>query len=224
MRFILIDKTGHKQVVDTKYDIGDTVLIVDRKEGVESIGYRPLLCDLVKDKYTPEEHWPIKVAIRYTITDIDVSAAVGVVRYSLHYSNSGVVFPSGSRCAAEADILCKVDSNDYETDPTVIEWCDKIKREELNMGEKFYWIHNPNEKNQFSGNRSLDKKDYDERKYDWKVALDDKVYVISKEWVISHARCPSGYTKETAPFMLISVAAIKRFIRENPVSNSKSLF
>ena len=227
MRIAITDKDGKCQSIDTEYDIGDTVTVLDSKTGIELMDYRPLLCDLVKDRYPLSEPYPVQVPIRYTISDIEVSAGAGVVRYNLHYSNDGLLFPSGSRSVAEKDIALKLDSNDYEIDPAVKKWCKELKDKILENEKRtledpmYYTISTPEPRNRNTGNRSLSKRDYDERKKDWVITWgkEPRIYKLDKDWVVAHAKCPRGYTEEETPFMLLSEADIEKYIRENCLSN-----
>lgn len=232
MHITLLGKDGKSQTIDTKYDIGDVVTVLDGKHGVHMTDYRPLLCDMVKDRYTPEKFYPVEVALRYTIYDITISAAAGVVYYSMSYSNDGIIFPSGSRGAAEADIAWKLDSGDYEADPAVIKWCENVKNKLLNMDKQveedpmYYFISDPNPENRSTGNRSLRKSDWRLKQKDWVVmwGTGDGVrrpYILERDWVVNHA-FDAKNSNDSTEFMLISEKDIEKYIRERCMS--KPLF
>ena len=113
---IIVGEGENQKVIETKYNIGDIVTVWDsiRHSIPERTKYRPKWRDNAELDRLNMPAYPVEVDTRYTISDIEVSAASGHYRYSLSYSNDRVIFPSASRGAEENEIRSKVDTDDYE--------------------------------------------------------------------------------------------------------------
>lgn len=237
MHIVLIDIGKKAQtVIDTEYDIGDIVTLKDNTTHVKTSRYRPSICDDIEaeGKYRFEHYWPVEVSIKYVITDISVSAASGVLTYSLYYSNNGLIFPSGGCCVSIHEIEGKVSSDDYETDPVVEKWREEVKNNLSTMPEAkevkedpmYYFISDPNPENKSTGNRTLRKSDWRLKQKDWVVMWSGgdavrKPYILDRDWVVNHA-FDAKSSNEHTEFMLISEKDIEKYIRERCMS--KPLF
>ena len=233
MHIALIDTNKKAQtVIDTEYDIGDIVTLKDNTVHVKTSRYRPPICDEIEadGKYRFEHYWPVEVSIKYVITDISVSAASGVLTYSLYYSNNGLIFPSGGCCVSIYEIEGKVSSDDYETDPVVEKWREEVKNNLSTMSEAkevkedpmYYFISDPNPENKGTGNRTLRKSDWRLKQKDWVVMWSGgdsvrKPYILDRDWVVNHAFDAKSSNNRTE-FMLISEKDIEKYIREHCMS------
>lgn len=119
---IAIGEGENQKVVETKYNIGDIVIVRDsiRSSIPEKTKYRPKWRDNEEFDRMNMPAYPVEVETRYMISDIEISAASGIYRYSLFYSNPRVIFPSANRGVAEEEIIEKVNSDDYETAEDVL--------------------------------------------------------------------------------------------------------
>lgn len=236
MYITLIDTNKKAQtVIDTEYDIGDIITLNDTAH-VRTSKYRPLICDEIENesKCRFENYWPVEVLIRYVITDISVSAASGVLTYSLYYSNNGLIFPYGGCCVSIHEIEEKVSSDDYELDPAVEKWKEEVKNnlstmskaKEVKEDPMYYFISDPNPENKGTGNRTLRKSDWRLKQKDWVVMWSNgdavrKPYILDRDWVVNHA-FDAKSSNEHTEFMLISEKDIEKYIRERCMS--KPLF
>ncbi len=229
MHIVFVHEDKSTKVIDTVYNIGDIVTLKNVAHVNSTLRYRPLLCDVIGSKYSNlEDSWPVEVTVRYTICDIGVSAATGILTYSLHYSNDGLMFTSGNCCVSIHEIEGKVDSDNYESDPTVVEWCNEVRdkissqKEEVKDNPQYYRISDPSLKNADSGNRTLRKEDWRLKQKDWVVMWGEpgkvrKPYVLERDWVVNHA-FEHNNASESSKYMLIREKDIEKYIRERCMS------
>ena len=123
---ITLGEAENQKVVETKYNIGDIVIVRDsiRSSIPEKTKYRPKWRGNEEFDRLNMPGYPVEVETRYTISDIKVSAASGSYLYELFYSNPRVIFPSANRGATEDEIIEKVDTNDYETVEDVLHFME----------------------------------------------------------------------------------------------------
>ena len=243
MRIILEGKI-QKKIIDTKYNIGDIVILKDTVHFRKSY-YRPLLYDKLEDRYDfkagepvqSPSHWPVEVPLRFTVNDISLSVSSGKLVYSISYSNERLIFPAGGCNVGIDEIKEKVESNDYESDPIVVKWCEETEnrikemnqeKETMHVKEEpvYYFISDPNPENKNTGNRTLRKSDWRLKQKDWVVMWCDgsgvrKPYILERDWVVNHAFNAKSSNEKTE-FMLISEKDIEKYIREHCMS--KPLF
>ena len=243
MRIILEGKI-QKKVIDTEYNIGDIVILKNTVQFGKSY-YRPLLCDKLDVQYdfkTGElvqspSYWPVEVLLRFTVNDISMSVSSGKLVYSISYSNERLIFPAGGCSVGIDEIKEKVESNDYESDPIVVKWCEEMEnrikemnREKETMHVKedptYYFISDPNPENKGTGNRTIRKTDWRLKQKDWVVMWSSgdtarKPYILDRDWVTNHA-FDAKSSNERTEFMLISEKDIEKYICEHCMS--KPLF
>lgn len=228
MHIVFVYKGKSPQAIDTVYNIGDIITLKNTAHVNSTSRYRPLLCDMIESKYNIEESWPVEVTVKYTICDISVSAASGVLTYSLHYGNDRLIFPSGNCCVSIHEIEGKVDSDNYESDPAVVEWCNEVQdkissqKEDTKDDPQYYRISDPSLKNADSGNRTLRKEDWHLKQKDWVVMWGEpckirKPYVLERDWVVNHA-FELNNASESSKYMLIREKDIEKYIRERCMS------